>query len=422
MSITLSRRQLLAAALLLPASTASARKRGPRVIVVGAGFGGASCARQLRLYLPDADILLIDRQARFLTGPFSNGVIAGLDEVAMITQHTRDVATAHRVRVLIDEVVTIDPVKREVRTAQHGVHRADRIVVAPGVSMRWDRIEGLSPGNSDAMPHGWLGGTQVTGLRDRFAALADGARIVIAAPSNPYRCPPGPYERASLMAAALQRRGHRNSRILIADAKDDFTKRALFQLEWDRRYPGVIEWIPRALNGEVVRVDTQRHHLWLRDATMPIQADLASVIPAQTAAQLAIDADLTDETQWCPVHPQRFESTRHAGIHVIGDAAIAAPMPKSGFAANSQAKLCAAAIAADLLGQPMPQAMLLNTCYSLLDTDAAISVSGYYAVVADRLSVLSEGISALGGDATQRRSEAEQARAWYRTITRDSFG
>ena len=257
MSITLSRRQLLAAALLLPASTASARKRGPRVIVVGAGFGGASCARQLRLYLPDADILLIDRQARFLTGPFSNGVIAGLDEVAMITRHTRDVATAHRVRVLIDEVVTIDPVKREVRTAQHGVHRADRIVVAPGVSMRWDRIEGLHPGNSDAMPHGWLGGTQVTGLRDRFAALADGARIVIAAPSNPYRCPPGPYERASLMAAALQRRGHRNSRILIADAKDDFTKRALFQLEWDRRYPGVIEWIPRALNGEVVRVDSE---------------------------------------------------------------------------------------------------------------------------------------------------------------------
>lgn len=420
--MTLSRRQLLAAALLLPASTAAARARGPRVIVVGAGFGGATCARMLRLRMPSADILLIDRQARYVTGPFSNGVIAGIDDLALISRDTRDTAKAHHVRVLIDEVIAIDPVKREVRTARNGTHRADRIVVAPGVSMRWDLIDGLDANNNDAMPHGWLGGTQVAGLRDRFAALADGARIVIAAPPNPYRCPPGPYERASLMAAALQRRGHRNSRILIADAKDDFTKRALFQLEWDRRYPGVIEWIPRAQNGDLVRVDTQRQQLWLRDATTPIHADLASVIPAQTAARLAIDADLTDETQWCPVHPQRFESTRHAGIHVIGDATIAAPMPKSGFAANSQAKLCAAAIAADLLGQPVPQALLLNTCYSLIDIDAAISVSGYYAVVGDRLSVLSDGMSALGADAAQRRSEAEQARAWYRSITRDSFG
>lgn len=425
--MNLTRRQLLSAAALtaLPACAAPAasrRQRGPRIVVVGAGFGGATCARYLRLLCPDADVLLIERHAQFYTGPFSNLVVAGLRTADSIRRDAAAIAGAHGVRLIVDSVTAIDPVKLELTTAAHGRVRADRIVVSPGVAMRWDTIAGLDAGNSARMPHAWSGDAQLTTLHDRVAAVPDGGTVLIGAPPNPYRCPPGPYERASLIAAALQRRGRRRVKILIADAKDDFTKRALFELEWDRLYPGLIDWIPRAQNGEVVRVDTSAQQVWLRDATQPLRVALASIVPPQRAAELATHADLCDESGWCPIDPANFESTRHRRVHVIGDAALAAPMPKSGFSANSQAKLCAAAIAADFYGAAAPEARLLNTCYSLVGEHAAISVSGLYGAVAGRLSTLSDGMSPLSGDATLRAREAEQAGAWYEAITADSFG
>ena len=392
-----------------------------RVVIVGAGFGGASCARYLRRACPSASILLIDRRDRFYTGPFSNAAVAGLHPLTRIERWSADIARAHGVAYLADEVLDIDPINRKLSTRHHGVIVADRIVLAPGISLRWDVIEGLNESNSASMPHAWLGDAQLPLLHDRLAALDDGATIVIAAPQNPFRCPPGPYERATLMAWALHRRGLRRCKILIADAKDDFSKRGLFESEWMRLYPGMIEWIPRASGGEVLAVDTRQGRLKLRSGEW-LRADLASVIPPQHAAELAARADLVDESGWCPVDPARFASTRHAGLHVLGDACVATPMPKSGFAANSQAKVCAAAIAAELLGQPAPAARLLNTCYSLVAEDAAISVSGYYAAVEGRLSALSEGVSPLAGSPELRRQEAVQAEAWYRGLSIDSFG
>lgn len=419
----LSRRELLAAGLMLPAMPTRARAaRGARIVVVGAGFGGATCARYLRERCPDAQITLVDRRAQFLTGPFSNLVIAGLRPPSSISRDVHRIAEHHRVHLIVDEVTAIDAAGRQVHTTAHGRLAADRIVMAPGVAMRWDAIAGLDARRSAQMPHAWTGDAQVLGLRARVAALRDGASVLIAAPPNPYRCPPGPYERASLIAAALMRDGRRRCKILIADAKDDFSKRALFQLEWDRLYPGLIEWIPRAQNGEVVRVDTAASQVWLRDAGAPLKVDLASIVPPQCAAELAVQADLVDESGWCPVDPASFESQRQAHIYVIGDAALAAPMPKSGFSANSQAKLCAAAIAASLSGAPAPDPQLLNTCYSLLGEHQAISVSGLYGAVNGRLSALSEGMSPLSGDPALRAREADQAQAWYRSITTDSFG
>lgn len=422
--MTLSRRQLLAAGLAVPSSfnARATMRSGPRIIVVGAGFGGATCAKYLRVLMPDAAITLIDRRPQFYTGPFTNLVIAGLRTPHSIERDMVEIAAHHRVGLIVDEVTSIDTLKLQVGTARHGVHGADRIVIAPGIAMRWDAIEGLDTRHSEQMPHAWLGDAQLLNLRTRVAALGDGATVLIAAPPNPYRCPPGPYERASLIAAALTRADRRRCKILIADAKDDFSKRALFQLEWDRLYPGLIAWIPRAENGEVVRVDTASNQVWLRDANVPLKVDLASIIPPQRAADLATQHDLADESQWCPVDPASFESRRHPRVHVIGDAALAAPMPKSGFSANSQAKLCAAAIAAALSGKPPPDPQLLNTCYSLVGESAAISVSGYYGAINGRLSAISEGMSPLSGDAALRELEARQAHAWYASITADSFG
>lgn len=420
--MSLSRRHLLQAAFAATLLPVSAARRKARIIVVGAGFGGATCAKMLRLSSPTSDVLLIDARASWCTGPFTNLALTGLRSVASITRRTADIGRAHGVRTLIDEVTGIDPVGRTVTTAGGKRLVADRIVLSPGIAMRWGVIEGLTAELSGAMPHAWLGDTQVQSLRERIDAVPDGGTILIGAPANPYRCPPGPYERASLIAEHLLKTGRARAKILIADAKDDFTKRPLFLAEWDERYGAMIEWIPRAKGGEVVRVDTGSGEVWLRDAATPIATDLASIVPPQQAAAIAGPAGLADESGWCPVNPLTFESTRHAGIHVLGDAAIAAPMPKSAFAANSQGKLCAAAIAAALDGRPAPDARMINTCYSLVAEDAAISVSGFYSAASGRIAVVSEGVSPLTAPDGLRRREAAQAHDWYESISTDSFG
>ena len=216
--------------------------------------------------------------------------------------------------------------------------------------------------------------------------------------------------------------GRTRAKILIADAKDDFSLSALFRLEWDTLYPGMIDWLPRSSGGDVVRVDPAAGAVWLRGAAAPLEVALASVIPAQRAAGIAARADLIDESGWCPVDPADFQSTRHPRVHVLGDACIGAPMPKSGFAANSQAKLCAAAIVAAFRGLAKPDPRLINTCYSLVSADEAISVSGSYAAADGKLGIVAESRSPLAGDVALRRTEGRQARAWYDAITADSFG
>lgn len=423
--MSLTRRRLLQAGLAAAGSwpqLGRAATTRARVIVIGAGFGGATAAKVLRLLSPKTEVLLIDRRPQFMTGPFTNLVLAGLRTPESITRATAEIGRAHGVETLIDDVVALDPVALTVTTAEHGILRADRLVVSPGIAMRWGAIEGLRADNSAAMPHAWLGDGQTLELRDRLDAVADGDTVLIAAPPNPYRCPPGPYERASLVAHRLRTTGRPRCKIVIADAKDDFSKSALFKLEWDALYPGMIEWLPRARGGEVVRVDPSTGEVWLRDAATSIATSLASIIPPQQAAALAREADLADESGWCPVHAETFESTRHAGVYVIGDAAIAAPMPKSAFAANSQAKLAASAIVASLNHAAAPAARLLNTCYSLVSDRVGISVSGYYGAVNGKLSVLSEGMSPLSGDEALREREAREAQAWYDNVTTDSFG
>ncbi|MGQ0698047.1 MAG: FCSD flavin-binding domain-containing protein [Panacagrimonas sp.] len=419
--MNLLRRRLLLAgmAAALPLRGFAQQAPAARVVIVGGGFGGASCARTLRKVAPDIEVTLIEPRAYFFTGPSTNAAIASVCAEGDIVRGPQRLAD-EGVRWIRQRATALDPVAREVRTEDGTRHKADRIVLSPGIAMRWDRIAGLDARTSEQMPHAWLGDTQVSNLRRRVEALRDGATIAVAAPANPYRCPPGPYERASLLAWRLSATAKR-CKILVLDAKDDFTKRALFQLGWDTLYPGMVEWVPRAAGGEVLEADAARGRLKLQNGSR-VRVDLASVIPPQRAADIAHTSDLVDESGWCPVAPVNFESTRHAGVHVIGDASIAQPMPKSAFSANSQGKLVALAIAADVYGQPAPEPRLVNTCYSLLAPDYAISVGGLYGVIADRMSSLSDGTSPLSATRDWRAREALYAHDWYEQITRDTFG
>ena len=421
--VDLVRRRLAAASALallapwLPAARAATRRA--RVVVVGGGFAGATCARILRRLAPELSICVIDDQPDMITGPMSNAMLVGLREPASVTRRL-DALAREGIEVVAQAATAIEPDALRVRSADGRWHAGDRLVVAAGIGLRWDGIEGLDAATSDAMPHAWLGRASALEFRRRFDALDARATVAIIAPPNPYRCPPGPYERATLCAWALARRG-RGGKVLVCDAKDDFSKRPLFQLAWDTHYPGMVEWIARRAGGEAIAVDADGRGVRLAGGER-VRADLVCAIPAQRAADLCLSSNLADDSGWCPVSAATFASTRHPRIHVIGDAAIALPMPKSAFAANSQAKLCALALLADLAGLPAPEPALVNTCYSLVSPTQAISVSGLYGLAGDRLSALSEGSSPVTGDDTLREREAVDAGHWYHSILADSFG
>lgn len=418
----MKRRNLLAALSLAafghPLAWALSRA-SERVIIVGAGFGGANCARVLRAFAPQLDITLIDARPDFYTGPFTNLAVAGHWPLRRIRFSSAAIAQAHGVRWRQGEVLDIDPVRRRLTMADGQQLQAERIVLAPGVRMRYADVEGLTRSNSLQVPHAWLGDGQVLALRQRLAALKDGATVAVVAPAGRYRCPPGPYERAGLMAWSLQQRGSR-SKVVLLDAKDDFTKRGPIQAAWSSLYPGMVEWVPRQAGGAVARVDVAKQQLHLT-AGESLDADLISLIPPQEAATIAHRADVVDASGWCPVDPVGFESSRHPGLHVIGDAADLRPMPKSAYAAGAQGKLCALAIMADLQGLPRPQGLLTNTCYSLLAPDYGVSISASYRVVDGRLNSLSSGQSASFSPRSARAVEANNAYAWYANVTKDSF-
>jgi NADPH-dependent 2,4-dienoyl-CoA reductase/sulfur reductase-like enzyme len=259
-------------------------------------------------------------------------------------------------------------------------------------------------------------------LRRQIEAMPDGASFVMVIPDNPYRCPPGPYERAAMVAHHLKLHKPR-SKILLLDAKDNFSKKALFQQGWKALYGDMIEWVGLADDGRVLRVDAKALEVETAFGARH-KAGVLNVIPPQKAAAIAERADVTDASGWVPVKPETFESRRVRGVYVVGDATIAAPMPKSGFAANTQAKMAAAAIAAELSGRQAPRAVYANTCYSLIGPDYGISVAGVYRPQDGKLIEVpgSGGVSPLDADASVRAVEAVYADTWYTAISADIWG
>jgi NADPH-dependent 2,4-dienoyl-CoA reductase/sulfur reductase-like enzyme len=390
------------------------------VVVVGGGFAGATCARWLKKLAPTLSVTLVEPNPTYTACPFSNDVLAGRRELDQ-QQFGYDGLKRAGVVVAQTAATAIDTSAKSVTLAGGARLAFDRAVVAPGVDMNWTALPGYSEAAAEKMPHAWKAGPQTALLRHQLEAMDDGGLVVIAAPAVPYRCPPGPYERAGLIAWYLKNKKPK-SKVLILDAKDAFSKQRLFQNAWAQLYPGLVEWVPLSQGGNVASVDA---------ATMTVSTDfekykaaVANVIPPQRAGAIATQAGVADRTGWCPIEPVAFESILQPGIHVLGDAGIMGAMPKSAFAANAQAKVCAAAIVAKLAGRAPQEPRLINTCYSLAAPDYGFSIAGVYQPDKGQLLEVpgSGGISPIEADASFRQQEARYAESWFATITGEVFG
>jgi sulfide dehydrogenase [flavocytochrome c] flavoprotein subunit len=391
-----------------------------RVLVIGVGYGGSIAARYLRMMDPSIEVTLIERGPRFVSCPLSNEVLSGERAVDSLT-FGYDKLGAQGVKVVVDEVNEIDAAKKAVKTKGGTTYQYDRLIVSPGVDLRWGAIEGYDEAASQRMPHAWKAGPQTILLRKQLEAMDDGGLVVIAAPPNPYRCPPGPYERAAQIAYFLKKHKPK-SRVVILDSKDAFAKQALFEQGWEKEYPGMIRWVSGANDGRVVRVEPKAGRVFTEFGEH--QAAVANIIPPQKAATIAASAGLTDHSAWCPVDPLTFESKLHKDVHVIGDACIAGAMPKSGFSANSQAKVAAAAVHALLNDKPVGEPSFINTCYSLIAPDYGVSVAAVYQVQDGKIVSIkgAGGMSPLEASERDRKVEAAHALSWFKNITTEMFG
>jgi sulfide dehydrogenase [flavocytochrome c] flavoprotein chain len=405
-----------AAVLPLPALAQGA---AGRVVVVGGGFGGATCARFVKRIDPRISVTLVEATPTFIACPFSNLVITGLRELKA-QEFGYDRLAADQVAVQISPATAVDAQARSVTLGNGTRLPYDRLVLAPGIDIRWDGLPGYTEAAAERMPHAWKAGEQTLLLRRQLDAMADGGTVVITAPANPFRCPPGPYERGSLIAYYLKTRKPK-SKLIILDAKDAFSKQRLFQNAWKALYPN-LEWVSLSAGGKVTSVDVGAMTL-VTDFGRH-KADVANVIPPQKAAGIADIAGAADRSGWCPIDPATFESKLQPNVHVIGDASIAGAMPKSAFSANAQAKVCAAAVAKLLAGGKPDEPKLINTCYSLVAPDYGISVAGDYRPAEGQIKEVegSGGVSPLDAPSSTRALEATFANGWFKTITGEVFG
>lgn len=389
-----------------------------RVVVVGGGFAGATCARELRSL--GLDVTLVEPNPTYTACPMSNAVVVGLRDLAA-QRFGYDALRRDGITVAQQAATEIDAAGRRVMLGDGTTLQYDRLVLAPGIELRFDALPGYDERAAETMPHAWQAGPQTGLLRERLEAMEDGGLVVMAVPASPYRCPPGPYERASLIAHYLKTHKPR-SKLLVLDAKDAFSKQKLFEAAWRELYPGILERVPQSGGGTVTAVDPAKGALVTDFGTHT--ASVANVIPPQRAGRIAQLAGAADRTGWCPIDPASFESRLLPGVHVIGDAAIAGAMPKSAFSANAQAKACAVAVATLLEGGTPPVPKLINTCYSLVAPDYGISIAGVYAPANGLLADVpgAGGTSPLDASHDVRALEAAYAEDWFRTVTAEVFG
>ncbi|MBT0961193.1 NAD(P)/FAD-dependent oxidoreductase [Denitromonas iodatirespirans] len=408
-----------AAAALPGCASLGASARKAHVVVVGGGFGGASAAKYLRLWSDGrVRVTLVERNARFISCPMSNLVIGGLQSMAHITHDYAGLRDRHGVRLVHDSVTAIDTVAREVRLAGGERLHYDRLLLSPGIDFMTEAVEGLA-GHEDRIPHAWKAGEQTLLLHRQLAAMPEGGVFAIHIPKAPFRCPPGPYERASLVADYCLRHKPR-AKVLVLDANADIqSKKGLFLAAWKARYPNMIEYRP---NNQLLSVDaaTRTARLEFED----VKADVLNVIPPQRAGRVAdlIGSHLANG-RWVPVNWLTTEVADMPNVHVIGDAALPAPrMPKSGHMANQQAKVAAAAILQMLADQPPnPAPMVMNTCYSFVGSDSAMHVASVHRFDAAENTFLPvEGAGGLSAVASP--AEAAAAQAWARNIWADTLG
>ncbi|PKM44470.1 MAG: sulfide dehydrogenase [Gammaproteobacteria bacterium HGW-Gammaproteobacteria-1] len=394
-----------------------------RVVVVGGGVGGCTVAKYLRKLDPNLAVTLIETKTSYTTCFMSNEVLSGERTLESIT-FGYDGLRRHGVEVVTDTVVGIDPVKKTVTTAGGKGFDYDACVVSPGIGFKWDAIDGYDEAVAEDIPHAWNAGPQTKILRRQLQAMRQGGRVIIVAPPNPFKCPPGPYERASQIALYCKHHNPR-AKILILDAKDAFSKQGLYVEGWTKLYGygsgnSMIEWVSAAAGGKVESLDPTTRTL--QAEIEEFQGDVVNIIPPQKAGPIAFAADLVDG-DWCPVDKRTFESKRHKDIYVLGDASSAAKMPKSAYAANSQAKVAAAAIINRFNGREPGDPTFVNTCYSVVGEDFGISVAAVYTLNAATNTIeempKSGGVSPANASPEIRKREVSYAHSWFKNVIND---
>jgi len=381
---------------------------------------GVGLAGYLKRLLPSAEVSLVEPNVEYVSCPFSNLVISGLRDLSAQT-FRYEALSREGIRIIRAMATDVAATLRTVTLSTGDKLPFDRLVMSPGISFRWDALEGYGESAAKVMPHAWKAGSQTVLLQQQLRAMPDGGVVLISVPPAPFRCPPGPYERASLIAHYLKREKPR-SKLIQLNSNTRFSKQPLFTDAWQTHYGTMIEWRGASDFGGVTRVDAGTMQLHT-DFDVE-RGDVINVILPQQAGEIAQRAGVADATGWCPVNAISFESRRVPGIHVVGDATIAAPMPKSAFAANQQAKVCAIQVAR-MLSDLAPQATTLaNTCYSYTTAETAISVSGVYRSDDGNFQNVpgAGGMSPADNQSGLAAREAIQAVDWFSAITRETFG
>jgi NADPH-dependent 2,4-dienoyl-CoA reductase/sulfur reductase-like enzyme len=424
MRTTRNRRQILggagsaAATAFLPRPAIA--QGAAHVVIVGGGFGGASCARALREIEPRILVTLVEARRVYTAPPLSNGVLGGLRNLSQ-QQFTYDKIAAAGVEVVNAAATAVDAQARSVTLSTGSKLSYDRLVLAPGIDFRWDAIGGYSEKLSAELPHAWTAdGAQIALLQNQLRAMDDGGVVAIVVPVNPARCPPGPYERASMIAHYLKT-NKPHAKLVILDNKDTFSMQQLFQNAWKELYPDMIQWVSPSAGGNVASIDASKKII--ETDFDKYKFAVANVIPPQVAGRITAAAGVADRTGWCPIDPVTFESLVQKNIHIVGDAAIAGALPKSAFAASVAGKLCAAAVVRVLAGQPPVTPKVVSNCYSLVGPNYAISIAGVYRPVEGQYVEVegAGGVSPLDAPPQFRAEEAKFADAWFRTNTAAIF-
>lgn len=401
------------------ASTYSGKPKG-RVVVIGGGFGGATAAKYIRLWAPQVEVVLVEPNPAFISCPLSNLVLGGTRSIEDLTTSYDQLQKRHGVKLVRDYAIAIDPDKRVVRLQNGDPLSYDRLVVSPGIEFLFDSVPGLgTPQARETVLHAWKAGPQTVALRRQLEAMPDGGVYALHIPKAPYRCPPGPYERAAQVAFYFKQHKPK-SKILVLDANPDITsKKGLFLKAWTERYPGLIEYVP---NSTLVNVDAGNRKLQFEFGD-DVRADVLNVVPPQRAGNIAKQAGLiTANDRWCEVDWLTTESIAAKGIHVLGDATLSAPaMPKSGFMANSHAKIAAEAIAAAFSDRaPNPHPIIANTCYSFVSDTDVVHVASVHKYDAEKKTLVA--VQGAGGLSTAANAlEGRYADSWAKNIWADAL-
>jgi len=400
------------------------RANAKKVVVIGGGAGGATAAKYIRMADPNVEVTLVEKHKHYFSCFLSNEGLSGDRPIESI-QFSYDSMADYGVKVVNAKAEGIDPAGKTVTLEGGEKLSYDKLVVSPGVSFVWEAIEGYDKSVSETIPHAWKAGPQTVLLRQQLEAMKDGGTVIITAPPNPFRCPPGPYERASQIAHYFKQHKPK-SKVIILDAKDKFSKQGLFTQGWKDLYGygtdnSMIAWHSKADEGQIKAIDPKGMKVIAGELDTEYTADVINIIPPQKAGKIAVSAGLTDESGWCPVDKKTFESTLQKEIYVIGDASIADKMPKSGYAANSQGKVCAAAVVSALKGEEIGTPSYVNTCYSIIGADYGISVAAVYRLKDDVITPVegAGGLSPADASPEQKKREVAYAYSWFDNIIAD---